>query len=129
MFYLHPDIKVFTTKAKGNGIKATEDIDADTIIEISPVLVMDAKARALLDQTLLHDYIFIWGDDETECAMALGFVSIYNHNYLASAEYEMDFDAKTISIKTVRDIKKGEEITINYNGDWNSEKPIWFDAI
>jgi len=27
----------------------------------------------------------------------------------------------------VRDIKKNEEIFINYNGNWNDAKPVWFD--
>jgi hypothetical protein len=40
----------------------------------------------------------------------------------------MDFDSETISVKTVRSIKAGEELFINYNGDWNDEKKVWFDA-
>jgi SET domain-containing protein len=32
-------------------------------------------------------------------------------------------------IQTVRDIEAGEEITINYNGDWNDPKPVWFEVI
>ena len=35
----------------------------------------------------------------------------------------------TILIKTVRDIEKGEELTINYNGDWNDEKKVWFETV
>jgi uncharacterized protein len=38
----------------------------------------------------------------------------------------MDFDAHTITIKTMRNIKAGEELFINYNGEWNDEKPVWF---
>jgi SET domain-containing protein len=41
----------------------------------------------------------------------------------------MDFETSTIRIKTVRDIKKGEEICINYNGAWNDGTPVWFDAV
>jgi SET domain-containing protein len=40
----------------------------------------------------------------------------------------MNYTDKTISIKTVRDISAGEELTINYNGDWNDEKPVWFEV-
>jgi len=40
----------------------------------------------------------------------------------------MDFDRKTIQIKAVRNIKAGEELTINYNGDWNNQKEIWFEV-
>jgi SET domain-containing protein len=40
----------------------------------------------------------------------------------------MDFDNDLISIKAVRYIKEGEELFINYNGDWNDSKPLWFEA-
>jgi SET domain-containing protein len=40
----------------------------------------------------------------------------------------MDFEDDTIMIKTIMSIDKGEELTINYNGDWNDGKRIWFDA-
>jgi len=40
----------------------------------------------------------------------------------------MDFETNLIRIKTVRAIKKGEEIFINYNGTWNNAKPVWFDS-
>jgi SET domain-containing protein len=40
----------------------------------------------------------------------------------------MDFDNDCINIKTVRFIKAGEELFINYNGDWDNSKKLWFDA-
>jgi hypothetical protein len=33
-----------------------------------------------------------------------------------------------IRIKTVRRIESGEELFINYNGDWDNAKPVWFNA-
>lgn len=112
---------------RGRGVFTSENLAAGETIEISPVIVMSASERLLLDQTLLHDYIFLWGKDEKECCVALGYISIYNHNYLSNAEYEMDFAESSIRIRTVREIKKGEEVFINYNGTWNDAKPVWFD--
>jgi hypothetical protein len=40
----------------------------------------------------------------------------------------MDFEEEIIQVKTVRNINAGEELTINYNGDWNNEKKVWFDV-
>lgn len=60
--------------------------------------------------------------------MALGYVPLYNHSYRSNCEYEMDFDRGLISIKTVRHIKEGEELSINYNGGWNDSKKVWFEA-
>ena len=118
------------TKNKGRGVFAKKALKADTIIETSPVIVMSDKDRKLLDKTLLHDYIFEWEPDgEKMCCMALGWVPMYNHSYQSNCEYFMNYDDQTIYIQTVRDIKAGEELTINYNGDWNEQKKVWFDAV
>lgn len=113
---------------KGRGIFTNENIPPNIVIEEAPVIVMPATDRILLDKTLLHDYIFEWGDDKKKCCVALGMVSLYNHSYASNCEYFMDFNSETIQIKTIRKITKGEELTINYNGDWNDQKRVWFNA-
>jgi SET domain-containing protein len=113
---------------RGRGVFTSNKLVAGTILELSPVIVMSARERILLDQTLLRDYIFIWGTDASQCCMALGYLSVYNHSYQSNAEYEMDFESSTIRVKAVRNIEKGAEVFINYNGDWNDAKPVWFDA-
>lgn len=113
---------------KGRGVFTRERIPANTVVEIAPVISMDKKDRENLDKTLLHDYIFEWGKQKDKCCMALGLVPIYNHSYKSNCEYFMDFEDDTIMIKTVRVIEKGEELTINYNGDWNDGKKVWFDV-
>jgi hypothetical protein len=40
----------------------------------------------------------------------------------------MDFENEIIKIKTIRLIKEREELFINYNGDWNNGKKIWFEV-
>ncbi len=122
---LHPGLYVGGTEGKGRGMFTKKFIPAEKVIEISPVVVMTAAERVLLDKTLLHDYIFEWQDG---CCMALGFIPVYNHAYNSNCEYLMDYDDDTIQIRTVRDIQPGEELTINYNGDWNDEKKVWFDV-
>ena len=112
----------------GKGVYTTEAIDAGTILEISPVIVLPPKDRPIIDQTLLHDYIFEWNPEEKTSAMALGYVPVYNHSYTSNCEYEMNYKDETITIKAIRFIKAGEELFINYNGDWNDKKPVWFEV-
>ncbi len=111
---------------KGRAIFTSERIAANTLVETSPVLVMKKGDREFLDKTLLHDYIFEWGIKKDKCCIALGYLSMYNHSYKSNCEYFMNFEEEIIEIKTVRLIEKGEELTINYNGDWNDGKKIWF---
>lgn len=112
----------------GRGVFTSENLEADSAIEIAPVIVMSHDERKLLDQTLLHDYIFEWGHNRQQCCMAMGYVPMYNHSYASNCEYEMDYEQETITIKTMRFIKAGEELFINYNGTWNDKKPLWFEA-
>ncbi len=126
---IHSDLYIDLTEKKGKGIFTSVQLEAGVIIEISPVIVMDQKDREHLDKTLLHDYIFEWGNQKELCCMALGFIPMYNHSYSSNCEYFMDFKEDSIFIKTVRVIMKGEEITINYNGDWDDKTPLWFDVI
>src|SRR5690348_7920682 len=104
---LQPYLIIAPTKKMGRGVFTTEPIDKVTIIEIAPVIVLPEKDRPIIDQTLLHDYIFEWDTETKSSAMALGYIPIYNHSYSANCEYEMDFAEQTITITTIRDIKKG----------------------
>ena len=121
-----PCLYIKNTLHKGRGVFTDANIAANTIIEIATVIVMPKTDRAHLDKTLLHDYIFEWGEAKDQCCMALGNIPIYNHSYQSNCEYFMDYDEQTIMLKTVTDINADEEITINYNGDWDDKKQIWF---
>jgi len=121
-------VYIAETTLMGRGVFTSENIDAGSVIEESPVVVMSKEERKLLDQTLLHDYIFEWGEEKDQCCMALGYVPVYNHSYRSNCEYEMDFNRGVIVVKAVHFIKAGEELFVNYNGSWNDTKPVWFDA-
>jgi uncharacterized protein len=125
---LKPYLFIEQVTGKGRGVFTRERIPAGTVVEMAPVIVMERSDREQLDKTLLHDYIFEWGKLKDKCCMALGLIPIYNHSYKSNCEYFMDFEDDTIMVKTVRVIDAGEELTINYNGDWNDGKRVWFDV-
>ena len=124
-----PNLMIAPTVNRGRGVYTTTDLEPETVIEISPVIVMSAEERKLLDQTLLHDYIFEWGPGSTSCCMALGYIPLYNHSYRSNCEYEMDFETELMTIKTVKKIAKGEELFLNYNAVPDDKTPLWFDTV
>lgn len=124
--YISAHIYVAESANRDRGVFTKSDVKKNTVVEIAPVIVMSKSDRSFLDQTLLHDYIFEWGEDQ--CCMALGYLPVYNHSYQANCEYEMDFRNRLIKVRTVTSIKAGEELFINYNGDWNNKKAVWFDV-
>ncbi len=118
------------SNGRGRGVFSEVALGADLVIEVAPVIVLSSADRIHIDKTLLHDYIFEWQPDgQKMCCMALGWIPMYNHSYEANCEYFMDYDNQTMHIQTVRPIDAGEELTINYNGDWDDKQKVWFDVL
>ena len=80
----------------------------------------------MLHQTVLHDYYFLWGKEQQQAAIALGFGSLYNHCSTPNAHYLADYDHLTFDFIALRDIEAGEEITVDYRGEAGSHKRLWF---
>lgn len=110
----------------GRGIVALKDIPSGTIIECSPVLVADSNdyVAAHGKPMKVDDYILAWEEkgEDLEYAIGFGFLMLYNHSDKPSADFKYNYPGKEISVFTLRDIKKGEEVTIDY------EVPLWFEA-
>lgn len=121
-----PFLYVRESQLGGRGVFTLEDIPEDSLIEICPVIVLSEYDLKLVHQTDLHDYYFLWGEDQSQCAIALGYGSLYNHSYHPNARYLLDYDKHTIDIYTIKDIEAGEEIMVNYNGEPDDPSPVWF---
>ena len=121
-----PFIEIKKTKSKGLGVFATTEIKKNTLIEISPVIVLNENDTKLIHKTHLHDYYFSWYENQKSSAIALGYVSLYNHQVDSNCFYETFFEEKIIKIISRKDIAKGAELTINYNHDPMSKKNTWF---
>jgi SET domain-containing protein len=125
---IKPYLYVKKSVKKGRGVFTKSSIPSRTVIEISPVIVLSRSDTNIVDKTRLHTYIFLWGSRLTRTCVALGYCSVYNHSFQPNCEYEMDFDADTMTIKTRRDIRRGEELFINYNGENDDQTPVWFQV-
>ena len=121
-------LTVQSSPNRGRGIFTSKNIKKGTVIEISPVLVLTEKERKTIEKTILFHYVFEWGNDKKKAALALGYVSLYNHSYDSNCEYEMEFGKKLMTIRTVKNIKKGEELFINYNATPDDKTKVWFDT-
>jgi SET domain-containing protein len=114
------------TEKYGRGIYAARDIKKGEFLEEAPVIVSPKSEREHLKKTVLNDYCFRWGGN---LAIALGYGSIYNHSYTPNARYLTNIDNQSIDFYARADIREGEEITVNYNGDPKDKSPLWFDVL
>lgn len=113
------------TEKYGRGIFAIRDIKKGEFIEEAPVIVVPATDWKLMRESILLNYVFQWGKDK---ALALGYGSLYNHSYTPNARYITNMQNNSIDFYAREDIPRGEEITVNYNGDPKDQSPLWFDV-
>lgn len=122
-------ISIGPAAGKGRGVFAERHIAAGTLIEEGPVVVVPRDQISLLSCTILAEYCFRWGEDESEVAVFLGTCSLCNHSFQPNAVFVLHPERSTIAFVARRDIARGEEITTNYHGDPDSTEPVWFSVV
>jgi hypothetical protein len=122
-------LRISTMGQRGRGVVAEIDIPAGSLIERSPVLVIPARDRAVVDETIVFTYVFMWEHGTVEedlythegrSAIALGFTSLLNHSYSPNCDFVRHIDELAIDLLARRDIQAGEELTIDY------QMTLWF---
>ena len=106
------------------GVFATRDIKKGELIHEAPVLAYPNEQHQHIEQTLLADYAFEYGIHHS--TILLGYGMLFNHSYEPNATYDINFDNHTFDFFAYKDIKAGEEILINYNGEVDNQDPLWF---
>lgn len=109
-------LKVLSTPDKGRGVFARESIPADTLIEVSPVLIVSNEEyiQHTLNKTIFESYLFTWSR-AGEYALALGLGSLFNHSDTGpNVSYVLDKVNHCIRYSTKRPIKENEELCIFY---------------
>lgn len=113
---IYPPCKIYLSKSNipkaGRGVFASTLIKKGEIIEICPVISLKKKDHLIAKKTILKNYYYI--PNKSSCFVCLGFGSLYNHSHKPNAKYKMKIKEQVIEFIALKDIEKGEEITINY---------------
>ena len=107
------------------GVFATRDINKGELLHEAPVISYPNDQHQHIEKTILADYAFEYGENHS--AILLGYGMLFNHSYEPNANYEIDFKNHTFNFYAYTNIKKGDEILINYNGDVDDKDPLWFN--
>ncbi len=121
-----PGLYISEIQKKGRGVYTSMDITSGDTIEVCPVIIIPKLQLPIIHKTILHDYYFLWGEHMEDCAIALGFGSLYNHEVHPNANFILDLENNTIDIVAIQNISAGSEITINYHGEPGDEGDLWF---
>ncbi|MBU0800832.1 MAG: SET domain-containing protein-lysine N-methyltransferase [Alphaproteobacteria bacterium] len=107
---------------KGRGVFARRPFKKGEVLEIAPVVPLSKKA-------IRHNgeppdgYLLMWDEDTVgqEYCMPLGYIMLYNHSQTPNIKLESNFKKLTMTVKTLRPIKRGEELM------WDYQCEIWFE--
>lgn len=123
-----PELYFGKSEIHGRGVFAAGDIVAGSLLEVCPVIIIPREQLPSIDATVLHDYYFFWGEEEQDACIVLGLGSLFNHSDKPNAECVPDYEHQNFQYFASRDIKAGEELTIDYNGGDAANDLLWFDA-
>ncbi len=128
---LPPDIFFADTgTTKGRGAFAYRDFHQGEIVERAPVVILLTPFDEL--PLPLKMIVFDWGlltDSEPCSALSLGYGAMYNHDNPANMQYRADKTNSLLIYSALRDIREGEELTVNYDdaiGATEAERAEWF---
>lgn len=109
------------------GVFCEVDIPEKTVFEVCPVLLLPKDQQVHIEKTVINVYHFEFTDEGDSC-LALGMGSLYNHSYSPNAEYDSHEEKEEMSFKSLCNIPAGEEIRVNYNGDYKDKSELWFEV-
>lgn len=124
-----PGLYIAFEDIKGRGVYTALPIKSGEIIESAPILLIPAQQVPIIQKTVIYDYYFVWGPENKEAVLALGFGSIYNHASDPNATFIRDYGSDSIVFQAIKDIEPGTEITINYHESPEIKDTLWFKEV
>ena len=114
-----PIYSVQMIEGMGRGIIAERDIKRGEIITNCELLVLSPEDTVKVNETDLKWYVFTFDKNKKQDCLVMGDGEIFNHDDNANTLYGLiDFNGrKLMRFQASKDIKKCEQLFINYNSD------------
>lgn len=97
------------------GLIAARNIRKGEVIERCPVVFIENRQEKLVEQTVFSSFWYDWNKHKS--CVPLGYGALYNHSYEPNTKYHFDYRNRRLVFSALRDIRRGEELFINYNGE------------
>jgi hypothetical protein len=110
----------YTKRTNGQYTVLSKDMIANgEIVEICPVIPCGIEAKAIDG---IKDHVFEIDKNERRYGLVLGYGSLYQHSEKPNLEFGYNKNSKQMYFTSVRMIKAGEELTIDYGKEYWDER-------
>jgi hypothetical protein len=133
LFGISPKIEVKKSTVHGYGVFAKEQIAEGDLLEEAVLLELGGRGKLDKLDTVLQNYV--WTNKKCKCRdceiygfknyLGLGFISIYNHSDQPNTIQKINYAQRVVNIWAERTIEKGQEIFINYGGQYWIVRDFW----
>lgn len=114
--YRLPQVEIKKSSTIGErGVFAVRDYAAGETIEVCPCIKQE---NCYIDGEV-NNYVFSYDDDHS--LIGFGYCSMYNHSDSNNAEWDV-LNENQIQVKTIKSIRKGEEIFISYGDEYWADR-------
>ncbi|RPA95584.1 SET domain-containing protein [Choiromyces venosus 120613-1] len=116
-------LKLILDTPKGRGVFATRKIEAGTVVDTAPVIILHKEQfDNYIQHSLLLHYSYNWpiacetpGKYTIHQAVVLGLGSMFNHSSIRqNIGWKRNLEKEVIVYTALRDIAEGEELLISY---------------
>lgn len=111
-------------KNNGRGVFADKNFKKGEILEKAPVIKLTPTEREHCEETILNFYLYPWKSLH-DASVVLGYGSVYNHSDNPNAKWVPLLKSRVMKYVALRNIKKGEEVTVDYNGPYEPDELDW----
>jgi len=103
-------MKIYVDKSQvsGRGVFTSNSIKKGDIIETAPFILIKSG------ETPNYSFAF----DKNQDMLIFGYGSLYNHSKTPNVYYQDSDTEKSIDFIATKDIKKNQELLINYGNGW-----------
>jgi len=108
--------KFFQSPIHGLGCQAIEDIKKNEIINVEPMIKLDGNTLGI--KSNVRNYVWASKIKKNIVYLINGLGSYCNHSNESNMIVEMKEEEMMCEYKARRDIKKGEELCVNYGVNW-----------
>lgn len=113
---IRPPKKIYLkdSTTHGLGVFCSEEIQYNEIIDTCPFLLFPHRRQEKLP--FFQNYAFCWPKSENwvNHVLVTGYGSYYNHSEMPNVSWESDTERNVFVFKSLRKIKVGEELFIDY---------------